>query len=735
MADDGGHENEPGAEVVNPRPPTDGRRTRRAARPRPSSDLNPSSGGHPDLNRNPERAPDPNPERAPISDPDQDPTRTPSGPRIRTRPNGDRPPRLSGAGRHSAPTGRIALPRSPVVLALVVAVVLVGAALAVVTLTRTNGAPATPVAQSYLAAWSRRDFAAMALLVEHPPPDFAAIHQRVIDDLNVASSQYRLGSVKTHGSTADAAYTSQLELAGLGTWDHPGTVHLARVFGRWMVEWTPATIYPTLPAGGHFSMQRTWSPRAPVLGSGGTVLAGPADVITVGLQGNAVASPALVTTALTQAGIDSGAITAALKSAASHPTQFVPVADLSAARYDQVKPIIFRVPGTRFQRHTGQSSVTPDLAAHVVGSVGPITAEQLQQMGAPYEASDSIGQVGIEAQYERQLAGTPGGIIQVVGADGATVGSGPIFTISGKAGKPVQTTIDLHTEQAAEAALNAVKLPAALVAIRASTGEVLAAVSRPDTTPFDRALTGQYPPGSTFKVITSAALLASGLTPDSPTVCPKTLAVQGRTFKNFEGESSPNISFQRAFAISCNTAFISMAGNLPASALISMAGQFGFGTQPQPGLPVFGGQIPTPVDEVDKVASAIGQGRVLASPLLMAGVAAAVAAGTVHPPRLVVGAADDTAKGVALPPPVVAGLRSMMAAVVAGGSGAPARVTGGSPVYGKTGTAEFGNATPPATHAWFIGFRDDVAFAVVIEGGGVGGLVAAPIAAKFLKGL
>ncbi|MDQ1415525.1 MAG: hypothetical protein QOF81_1138 [Acidimicrobiaceae bacterium] len=621
------------------------------------------------------------------------------------------------------------------VLALVVVVVLVGAALVVITLTRSSGAPAKPVADSYLAAWSRRDFAAMATLVEHPPPDFAAMHQRVLDDLSVTSWQYRLGTVKSHGSTADANYTSHIVLAGLGTWDHPGTIHLARVFGRWMVEWSPAAIYPTLPTGGHLSLQRTWSPRAAVLGTGGTVLAGPADVITVGLQGNAIASPASVTTALTQAGIDSAAIASALKSAAAHPSQFVPVADLSAARYDQVKPIIFRVPGTRFQRHTGQTSVTPDLAAHVVGSVGPITAEQLKQMGAPYEASDSIGQVGIESQYERQLAGTPSGTIQVVAADGRTVGAGPVFTFTGKAGTPVQTTIDLHTEQAAEAALNGLKQPAALVAIRASTGEVLAAVSRPDTTSFDRALNGQYPPGSTFKVVTSAALLASGLTPDSPTTCPKTVTVQGRTFKNFEGESAPDISFQRAFAISCNTAFISLAGNLPAKSLIDTASQFGFGTPPQPGLPVFGGQIPAPVDEVEKVASAIGQGRVLASPLQMAGVAAGVAAGTVHAPRLIVGAPDDTAKGVALPQPVAAGLRSMMAAVVAGGSGTPAKVAGGSTVYGKTGTAEFGNATPPLTHAWFIGFRDDVAFAVVVEGGGVGGAVAAPIAAKFLKGL
>lgn len=638
-----------------------------------------------------------------------------------------------GAGKHAAPAGRWSGLRSPVVLALLAVVVVVAATLAVVTMRGKGTSAATPVAEAYLSSWSRRDFAAMALLVEHPPPDFGAIHQQMFDDLTVTTWQYRIGIVTSHGSTAQASFTAHVVMAGLGPWDYAGTVHLARVFGHWLVEWTPATIFHSLTTGAHLGLQRSWSPRATILGAAGTVLAGPADVITVGLQGNAISSPSDLTSALTQAGIDPAAISTALKAAAAHPTQFVPVADLPDARYQQVKPIIFRVPGTRFQRRTGQMSVTADLAAHVVGSVGPITAEQLKQLGAPYEQSDSVGQTGIEAQYERQLAGTPGGSVQVVAADGSVLATA--FDLAGHAGTPVQTTIDLHTQQAAEAALNGVKQPASLVAIRASTGEVLAAVSRPDNTTFDRSLNGQYPPGSTFKVITSAALLAGGLTANSPTTCPKTITVQGRTFKNFEGESALDISFLRAFAVSCNTAFIGLAQNLTAAQLSGAAAEFGIGTPPQLGLPAFGGQIPAPVDDVEKVASAIGQGRVLASPLQMAGVAAAVASGAFHAPRLVAGSPDDTAKPVPLAQPVVDGLRVMMAAVVAGGTGSAAKVAGTLAVSGKTGTAEFGNATPPLTHAWFIGFRGDVAFAIVVEGGGVGGTVAAPLAAKFLKGL
>lgn len=120
-------------------------------------------------------------------------------------------------------------------------------------------------------------------------------------------------------------------------------------------------------------------------------------------------------------------------------------------------------------------------------------------------------------------------------------------------------------------------------------------------------------------------------------------------------------------------------------------------------------------------------------PLALATMAAAVDSGALHPPRLVSGAPDDTAPPQPLNPAVAAALRPMMAAVVTSGTASGAGLPAGT--YGKTGTAEFGNANPPATHAWFLGYRGDLAFAVVVYGGGVGGAVAAPLAARLLKAL
>ena len=116
-------------------------------------------------------------------------------------------------------------------------------------------------------------------------------------------------------------------------------------------------------------------------------------------------------------------------------------------------------------------------------------------------------------------------------------------------------------------------------------------------------------------------------------------------------------------------------------------------------------------------------------------VAAAVDSGSLRLPRLVARSPDDIAPPRLLDPTVVSDLQTMMADVVNSPIGTAAGAGLPPGTYGKTGTAEFGTANPPQTHAWFIGYRGDLAFAVLVVGGGIGGAVAAPIAAKFLDAL
>ncbi|HVA74201.1 MAG TPA: penicillin-binding transpeptidase domain-containing protein, partial [Acidimicrobiales bacterium] len=158
-------------------------------------------------------------------------------------------------------------------------------------------------------------------------------------------------------------------------------------------------------------------------------------------------------------------------------------------------------------------------------------------------------------------------------------------------------------------------------------------------------------------------------------------------------------------------------------------------TTPHLGLGAYGGNVSQPASPVDLAADAIGQGGVTMSPLAMAVVAATVDSGALHEPRLVSGAPDDSVAPAPLDPTVDTQLKTLMAQVVTSPAGTAAQAGLPAGTYGKTGTAEFGSGPNPPEHAWFIGFRGDVAFAVFVYGGGVGGTVAAPLAAKLLKTL
>lgn len=363
----------------------------------------------------------------------------------------------------------------------------------------------------------------------------------------------------------------------------------------------------------------------------------------------------------------------------------------------------------------------------LLGSVGEVTADQLDALGEPYEAGDAAGRSGLQQSLERRLAGTPGGEVRIVETD-----SGEVVQVLHEVavGQPpaVRTTLDPRVQLAGQAALTPIAQPAALVAVDVASGELRAVVNTP-ADGFNRALSGRYPPGSTFKAVTTAALLAHGLDTADTVDCPATATIGGRRFRNAGFAELGPLSFRDAFAESCNTAFVAQADLLPEGALAAAATQFGFNVGVDIGVPTADARFPEPVDAVEHAAAAIGQGRVEATPLHMASVAAAVARGRWQAPTLLLGESrDEPAAGEPLSPQVTAQLADLMRHVVAAGTGTAAQVTG-EPVAGKTGTAEFG--TGPATHAWFLAFRGELAVAVLVEGGGFGGEVAAPAAARF----
>ncbi|MDQ4070309.1 MAG: penicillin-binding transpeptidase domain-containing protein [Actinomycetota bacterium] len=583
---------------------------------------------------------------------------------------------------------------------------------------------------AYLAAWERFDVEGMRAVTAGPPAEMDAAITGMRDDLRIARARFTPERVRRQGDTANASFAADLDLAGLGPWTYRGTLVLSRVEGKWLVAWGPASLHPELAAGQRFGRTRTWPARAPILGADGTPLVSGGEVVDIGLQPDRIRDRAQVQAVLKQQlDVEPDDVAAALGAPGVRPDHFVPVARVRPERFAQVRPVLEPVPGVFFQRTTGRLPVADNFALHVLGRYDEVTAERLADLGAPYVVGDRVGLSGLEGAFERRLAGTPSGEVRTVDL----VSEKPVrtlFEFRGAPPEPVRTTLDRRTQQAAEQALATVTAPAALVAVDAGSGDVRAVVSRPFDQPFNRALAGQYPPGSTFKVVTTAAFLGAGTRPDTPVACPAEATVGGQRFVNFEGGSLGGTTFRTAFAQSCNTAFVTLSANLTDSALSGAATTFGFGADYDLGLPAEGGQFPPPRDVADRASQAIGQGRVVASPLHMATVAAAVAGGGWRAPRLL---ADNPQAPVnALDPPAASMLKELTAEVVRSGTGTAAAVPG-QPVAGKTGTAEIGGPDPDRTHAWFIGYRGSLAFAVVVEGGGVGGRVAAPIAARFLS--
>jgi cell division protein FtsI/penicillin-binding protein 2 len=250
------------------------------------------------------------------------------------------------------------------------------------------------------------------------------------------------------------------------------------------------------------------------------------------------------------------------------------------------------------------------------------------------------------------------------------------------------------------------------------------------------ATTGQYPPGSTFKVVSALALLRAGLKPSSPVTCPATLEVNGQRFKNYNDYPSSRlgrIDLRTAVAQSCNTAFIGQRSKLEEGDLAAAAASLGLGTDYDVGFPSFFGSVPRESSENGRAAAMIGQAKDLASPMAMAAVAASVAAGKTVVPHLL---DDQVAKpqGQPLTPEEGTDLRQLMRAVVTEGSAR--NVLGsldGPPAIAKTGTAEYGTARPPKTHAWMIAAQADLAVAVFVADGESGSRTAGPLLARFLR--
>jgi cell division protein FtsI/penicillin-binding protein 2 len=595
-------------------------------------------------------------------------------------------------------------------------------------------AAAQAAVTAYAKAWTAKDLASVPFADDATKATFAT----TVEDLGDAKVAVTAGEVTREGDTASGTLDVTWTLPGDVPWSYAVPVTVVADGDRWQVA-TPdagSPWHPDLQPGTAFRLERTVGQRGDLLDRDGkplmplgTVHAVQIDPVTATAE-SAVALEGIV-------GAATGSLTGALaKATASGSKAPIPVITYRDADWATRRARIEALTGIIAPTSQQPLARTRTFAQPLLGSYGDVTAEMVTKSGGRYVAGDRAGRSGLQAQYDTTLAGEPGIRVVAGGKGGPT-----LFDRAATDGADVVTTLDPAVQEAAEKALadSTLKVPGAVVAVDVRSGEVLAVANSPSSG-FDRALTGRYPPGSTFKVATSYAYLTRGITtPAAKVPCPASVTVDGRTFTNFAGESvSGTPTFFQNFTISCNTAFVGLSGKLADDDLSTAAKALGIGADWGGSLGVsgtFAGSVPPTKGGTDTAAAAIGQGRVEVSPVSLAVMAGSVGRGTFVPPVLVKDAAGASPRPVALDGTAVAQLRSMMASVVSSGTGTVLRNTPGGPVRGKTGTAEHGSDPDVLPRAWFAGYQRGVAFAVLVEEGRSGGAVAAPVAKKFLTNL
>ena len=467
----------------------------------------------------------------------------------------------------------------------------------------------------------------------------------------------------------------------------------------WKIRWDPAVVAPGLDAGPLAYSTLVPQPAARVLDRTGAELLTQHVVTLVDVAPDA----------------DVAAVAALLNPIAPTITAESLAADVGAAAGAPVTAVTLR-----------EEDLTPIEAA--LTALPGVTLRPQLRLLATDRALTSPTLSGLADLWQQRTDAAAGWAVT------AQTSAGP-QRVGGQDAEPVgdiASTLDIGMQRAAEDALAPLGTPAALVAIQPSTGNLLAVgQNAPADAQGPIALTGLYPPGSTFKTVTvSAALQAGQVTPDTIVNCPGTENIEGRQIPNDDEFDLGEVPLHTAFARSCNTTMGRLAVNLPPDALTDAAAQLGLGIDyVAPGMTTVTGSVPVADSSALRVEEGIGQGQVTASPFGMALVAATLAHGSVPAPAIVErqpGVADRTPEP--LPAQIDDQVQAMMRETITDGTASQLQDIPG--LLGKTGTAEY--IDDQHAHGWFVGIAGDLALAVFVSDAG-SSAPAVDAAGRFLR--
>ncbi len=560
-------------------------------------------------------------------------------------------------------------------------------------------------------------------------------YTEVTEGMGDVEPAVEVAGVEDTGDTATAQLAWSWPLGG-HRWAYRAEASLRLVDDEWQAVWKPTLVESSLKGGEVLDSSEVSPDRGQILGAGGQALVSDRPVERFGIDRTQV-KPARAGESARQladlVGVDAAPYVKQVEAAGDQA--FI---EAIVFRRDDVPPNVdpqqlAAIPGAISVSDVLPLAPTREFAAPILGTVGEVTAEMIEDDPEKYQLGDEAGLSGLQARYDDQLRGAPGVVVQAVDGEGS---ERELVAEEPTPGQPLKLTLDLRMQKAAERLLAGVGPASALVAIRPSTGDILTAANGPGTDGYNMATFGQFAPGSTFKSVSSLALLRDGLTPSSILPCTDRIIVDGKAFENYDDYPSGGlgrIPFRTAVANSCNTAFISQAGRLSGEALADAASSLGMGVDHDLGFPAYFGSVEPPASETEAAADMIGQGKLLASPMVMATVIASIQSGSTVLPRMVKGWEVEQADVPELARAEATQLRTMLRGVVTSGSGSLLADVPGAPVIAKTGTAEFERGGRLLTHAWMIAGQGDLAVAVFVEEGSSGSGTAGPILESFLR--
>lgn len=651
-------------------------------------------------------------------------------------------------------------------------------------------APAHQAALAYLDAWAAGDYPAMHALCSRasrtstPLDEFQRIYTQVELEATILKVRPTLRAVLQEGNRARAAFSAEFETGFVGTFLVDNELLLVWDNDHWAVDWSKKAVFRELEGNNLVHMVPRTPVRANVYDQQGKGLAVKGDLVTVGVVPGSIQDEAALLARLSLV-LNMPQDEIKKKYEGQPATWFIPIADISVEASREHYEFLSKAAGVTLRPKAVRSYPTPVVAPHVIGFMGQIPAEELEAWQASgYSGDELVGRTGIEAWGEPYLAGQRGGTLTIMTPEGQVAAT--LATREAIPARSVYLTFEHGFQQQVESLLGERK--GAVVVMDVNDGRVLALATwprfdlnlfaegispgawtaltaDPNNPQINRAIQGQYPAGSTFKIVSMGTLMErGGVQPAQTYTCPGSWNKLGWPMTCWLKSGHGTIELVYALTASCDVTFYQVGYDLhmlDPDALPNYARAFGLGVptgigrMPGEGWDPLGeasGLIPDDAwkREVygdgwatgDTVNMAIGQGFLLVTPLQMARLVAAVAnGGTLYRPQIVSRVASagqqpeirfepEVVGRLPVTPETLAAIRQGLEGVTTKPGGTATHRFVGFPyaVAGKTGTAQNEGELP---HAWFIGYlpadKPEIAIVAMIENVGEGSTFAAPL--------